>query len=136
MWKSKKASSLKDDDPPALAVGRIITRRPSNRIASSLAVMAAMIFPAISLAQDQSAPVVKKGSVDLTAHQTLSKPFTVLEQVLYSLQKNADENTKYFRPEKNDFRLSERFRSEPWAQVDYHKSLHESALAWRLSLAV
>lgn len=121
MRKPKNASILKEGDPTALTVGQI-ARRLSNRIASSLAVIAAMIFPAISLAQGQSVTVIEKGTVDLTTHQTFSKPFTVLEQMLYSLQKNADENIKYFRQEKNDFRWSEP-RSEPSVRVVYDKSL-------------
>jgi hypothetical protein len=62
---------------------------------------------------------IEKGSADLLKSEALSRPFTVLDQLLYSLDKEANEVAKGLRPEKNDFRpLKQSYHS---ARVEYQK---------------
>ena len=49
---------------------------------------------------------IEKGRVDLLKSEALSRPFTVFDQLLHSLQKEAMEAAKFLRPENNEFRLS------------------------------
>lgn len=49
---------------------------------------------------------IEKGRVDLLKSEALSRPFTIFDQLLYSLQKEATEAAKYLRPKNNEFRFS------------------------------
>ena len=63
---------------------------------------------------------IEKGSVDLLKSEVLSRPFTIFDQLLYSLGKEAAENAKYLKPENQDFRPSERLR-DVFTEVRYEK---------------
>lgn len=42
---------------------------------------------------------IEKGSVDLLKSEVLSRPFTIFDQLLYSLGKEAAQKAKYLQPE-------------------------------------
>jgi hypothetical protein len=62
---------------------------------------------------------IQKGDVDLLKSEALSRPFTVFEQLLYSLEKEAIEDAKDLQPVNNDFKLSR--LHYPSATVTYEK---------------
>jgi hypothetical protein len=63
---------------------------------------------------------IEKGNVDLLKSDVLSRPFTIFDQLLYSLGKEAAENAKYLRPENDDFRPSRHVRDVS-TEVRYEK---------------
>ena len=63
---------------------------------------------------------IEKGNVDLLRSDVLSRPFTIFDQLLYSLGKEAAENAKYLRPENDDFRPSRHGRDVS-TEVRYEK---------------
>lgn len=64
---------------------------------------------------------IEKGSVDLLKSEALSRPVTIFDQLLYSLEKEAIEDAKDLRPEKNDFNLSTLHYAS--AKVTYEKKI-------------
>jgi hypothetical protein len=63
---------------------------------------------------------IETGSVDLLKSEVLSEPFTVFDQLLYSLGKGAAENKQYLRPENGDFRPS-KLNRDVSTEVRYEK---------------
>lgn len=47
---------------------------------------------------------IENGSVDLLKSEVLSRPFTIFDQLLYSLGKEAAQNSKYLQPRNQNFR--------------------------------
>lgn len=60
---------------------------------------------------------IEKGSVDLLNSEGLSRPYTVLDQLLHSLDREARQIAKGLRPEKDEFTLSK--QSYQSARVEY-----------------
>lgn len=58
-----------------------------------------------SLAQRRDVPV-PPGGFDLTKDPALSRPFTILDQLLLGLQRQAEQEAGRFRPERGDYRPS------------------------------
>ena len=48
---------------------------------------------------------IENGPIDLQESQPLTKPFTILGQLLYSLERKVYEESEYIQPENSDFRL-------------------------------
>jgi hypothetical protein len=63
---------------------------------------------------------IENGSVDLLKSEVLSRPFTIFDQLLYSLGKEAAQNAKYLQPENQDFRPSKHLR-DIFTEVRYEK---------------
>lgn len=64
---------------------------------------------------------IERGSVDLLKSEELSQPYTVLDQLLYSLDREAKQIAKGLRREKDEFRLSK--QSYQSARVEYRKDV-------------
>ncbi len=64
---------------------------------------------------------IEKGNTDLLKSEALSRPFTIFDQLLNSFEKEAIQDAKYLRPEKNDFKLST--IHYPSARVTYEKKI-------------
>ncbi|HLZ35815.1 MAG TPA: hypothetical protein VKP13_17570 [Nitrospira sp.] len=76
---------------------------------------------------------IEKGSVDLLESDVLSRPFTLLDQLLYSLDKEANEVAKGLRPEKNEFRLSK--QSYHSARVEYQKDVSRIGIVFEKTVS-
>ena len=76
---------------------------------------------------------IEKGSVDLLKSDELSQPFTVLDQLLYSLDKEANEVAKGLRPEKNEFKLSK--QSYHSARVEYRKDVSRVGIVFEKTVS-
>lgn len=76
---------------------------------------------------------IEKGSVDLLKSDALSQPFTVLDQLLYSLDKEANEVARGLRPEKNEFRLSK--QSYHSARVEYQKDVSRVGIVFEKTVS-
>lgn len=61
---------------------------------------------------------IEKGSVDLSSYEVLSRPFTLFDQLLYRLDKEADEVSRKLQPVKEDFRPVEGWPSTGLAFYD------------------
>lgn len=75
-----------------------------------------------------------KGKTDLLKNEGLSQPFTVLDQLLYSLQKEADADAKYFRPEDDDFRIGSGDSWGATASVAYDRGLLRVGVAFAVTV--
>ena len=62
---------------------------------------------------------VDKGADDLLRNSTMSQPFTILDQLLLSLDRKAREAAKHFRPTKNDFQLGKNWLGQAFSFVKY-----------------
>ncbi len=67
-------------------------------------ILICLLFPITVSAQDLLD--IEKGNVDLLRSEVLAKPFTIFDQLLYSLNKQAEEAVQNLRPENNDFRVA------------------------------
>lgn len=63
----------------------------------------------------------------------LSRPFTIFDQLLYSLEKQAIEYAKHLRPEKNDFTLST--LHYPSATVAYEKEISRVGVTFPVTVS-
>lgn len=60
-----------------------------------------ILTPLLALAEGKLE--IEKGGVDLLTVDGLSRPFTVFDQLIHSLGREADEAAKALQPERNDF---------------------------------
>ena len=63
---------------------------------------------------------IEKGSVDPLTNEVLSKPFTIFDQLLYGLGKEAAEKVMDLRPENDDYKMS-RQHPQISTEVRYEK---------------
>lgn len=77
---------------------------------------------------------IEKGSVDLPKNEALAKPFTVLDQLLYSLKLEAMRASKFFNPENDDFRLLKYSDDHPQVDVQYTKDQRRVGISFELSV--
>jgi len=82
-----------------------------------------------------AADTIDKGAEDLLKNSTLSQPFTVLDQLLLSLDRKATEVAKSLRPEKNDFRPSHTVSGEAHSRVSYERSTARTVIQFRLTVS-
>lgn len=87
----------------------------------------------ISIAASASGLDIQKGDIDLLKSEALSRPFTIFDQLLYSLEKEAIEDAKYLRPEKNDFKLST--VHYPSATVTYEKKISRVGVTFPVTVS-
>jgi hypothetical protein len=64
---------------------------------------------------------IETGNVDLLNSEALTRPYTVFDHLLYSLDREVNEVAKNLRPEKNDFRPSKSANDS--ARVTYEKEV-------------
>lgn len=83
----------------------------------------------------EAADVIEKGAEDLLRNSTLSQPFTILDQLLVNLDREASEVAKSLRPEKNDFRPSNTVSGNATSFVYYDKSSARTAIEFRLTVS-
>lgn len=94
-----------------------------------------LIFALILLPLSASAERVldiENGSTDLLKSEHLTKPFTILDQLLYSLDRRVNEEAKYIRPEANDFRLVK--NRDARTSVQYEKENSRIAVVFELKV--
>jgi hypothetical protein len=96
--------------------GRIIEM--GQRVAKGTTHLLALSSPLTVTAEDGL--TIEKGSVDLLNSEVLSRPFTIFDQLLFSLGKEAAKNAKYLVPENQDFRPSKR-AGDVFTKVRYEK---------------
>jgi hypothetical protein len=82
-----------------------------------------------------AADTIEKGAEDLLGNSTLSQPFTVLDQLLLSLQRRATEEAKHIRPEKNDYRPSSAVHGEVSAVVAYMKPTARTHVGFHVTVS-
>ena len=83
----------------------------------------------------EASDVVEKGAEDLLRNSTLSQPFTILDQLLLSLDRKASAVARSLRPEKNDFRPSHTVSPEAFSSVYYDKATARTVIEFRLTVS-
>jgi hypothetical protein len=76
---------------------------------------------------------IEKGNADLLKSQTLSRPFSMFDQLLYSLAIVANENANYFKAEKKDFTPWTHYY--PSANVTYEKEIARVAVTFPVTVS-
>ena len=84
-----------------------------------IACLVLALFSALTVTAEDGLDI-EKGSVDLLKSEVLSRPFTIFDQLLFSLGKEAAKNAKYLVPENQDFRPSKR-AGDVFTKVRYEK---------------
>lgn len=83
----------------------------------------------------EAADPIEKGAEDLLQNSTLSQPFTILDQLLLSLDRKASEVARSLRPEKNDFRPSHIVPGGALSFVSYDKAIARTVIDFKLTVS-
>jgi hypothetical protein len=82
-----------------------------------------LILTPLSASAEEGADIeIEKGGSDLLKAEGLSRPFTIFDQLLYSLGKEAVEAAKAIQPIKNDFTPRWPGMNTPTGQVGYSRT--------------